>query len=145
MGRLPTLGNRREALSAGAFTVLGAIAVASVARPETLASSADADDSNLIRLCLEYERLEHDWAKAGDYDSLIGSPEYEAGEARQDRIRSRMEILAQQINALPTRTVCGFQARARAILSSDYGQIQRQGDYDGLLFALLNQLAEMPG
>lgn len=140
----------RDLLSAGAASALVGIAAAAFAKLDQPATVGDIPmvasenpDAELILLCdqlIEYERL---WSvETGKSAHLRASdPGYEAAHAEQKRLQVLREPILDRVYAMPTHTLEGFRARARAIMAADYGEMERNGDYEGQLYSLMHDLA----
>ena len=140
---------RRDLLSAGGFTALAGVAGIAFAKPDTQAAQvvpvAHDADAELIGLCEQVIALERQWGAEAERGAefVPSDPRYAASDAEIDRISALAEPLIERIYDLPTHTLAGFRARARAIMASDYGQMHEASDYRGQLYSLMHDLAEL--
>lgn len=151
---------RRDLMSAAGFTALAGIAAVAIGKPDAQAADAPSPvlasgslspqagenpDAELIGLCEQVIALEQQWGaetlRSGNW--IPTDPRYKASQAEQDRLAALSEPLIDRIYGLPTHTLTGFRARARAIMASDYGQMHDASDYRGQLYSLMHDLAEL--
>lgn len=141
--------SRRDLLSAGAMTALAGVAAITLAKPDAQAAEALPaglhPDAELIDLCgqiVEFERL---WGIESDKSSDLvpGHPARVVARADMDRLSALQNPIADRLYDLPTHTLDGFRARARAIMAGDYGTMEDNQDYRGMLYALMRDLAEV--
>ena len=132
---------RRGVLGGGVAAITAGTTGIATAQPVAIT----LDDRDLIDLCEQVIALEQQWG-----DEVLrcanwppSDPRYGVSQAEQDRLAAEQEPLIDRIYELPTHTLAGFRARARAIMASDYGQMHEASDYSGQLYSLLHDLAEL--
>ncbi len=161
---------RRDLLGSAGFTALAGIAAVTLAVPKASAAQTDASpvgiplagrytdqiaelerqwathdghpDAELIALCDQVIAIEAEWAASVSISSEMDSldPAYAAYDRRELALIDAKYPLIDQINEMPTHTPAGFRARARVILSADYGELERHDNHHGMLLALLQGL-----
>ena len=105
------------------------------------------DDAELISLCERVVDLERQWDEVSRQSGgwLPSDPRYKASRVELDRLSALQEPFIERIYDLPTHTLAGFRARARAIMASDYGQMHAESAYRGQLYSLMHDLVDEPG
>ncbi|MGI4939605.1 MAG: hypothetical protein ACRYHQ_03370 [Janthinobacterium lividum] len=138
--------SRRDLLSAGAVSALVGFAAASLPTPNAQAAEVlpawPHPDAELIDLCSQIVALERVWGIESDKGSnaTSGHPAYIAAYAEMKRLQALQEPILDRLYEMPTHTLDGFRARARAIMAADYGEMERQQDHRGQLYALMHDL-----
>ncbi|MGI4797657.1 MAG: hypothetical protein ACRYG8_27155 [Janthinobacterium lividum] len=142
---LPAAPARRDFLAASVLTALSGLPAAALTLPGTASAdtaSAAHPDAELIGLCGQIVELERLWGIASDKSNHLTSkhPVYIAAHAEMARLQALQNPILDRIYELPTNTLDGFRARARAIMASDYGQMEREQDHRGQLYSLMHDL-----
>ncbi len=131
---------RREALGAGLFTALAGVTAVAVAKPEAHAMQHAAHpDAELIDLCAQFCELERQF-DATDFSARPGTLEAEAANREQRALTDAGDPILDRMHDLPTHTLEGFRARARAIVAFDKGELEKSDDARGMVWMLVRDL-----
>ena len=108
---------RRGVLGGGVAAITAGTTGIATAQPVAITP----DDRELIDLCEQVIALEQQWG-----DEVLrcanwppSDPRYGVSQAEQDRLAAEQEPLIDRIYELPTHTLAGFRARARALMACD--------------------------
>lgn len=109
----PGIGGRRS-LAVG-IAALALVAPTLASTGPLTATATPNPDADLIRLCAEFDTLEHQ-RHGLDYEAYPNTPEEAAFNAAEDRITAGQNALLDAIERHPPATLTGVAALARSIL-----------------------------